>query len=492
MSFHLQEEAIFCNPLPMPCHPPGICSPSRHDGAMENDPYFIGPARDYRELADPEGIYFDGLWYLFPSARQAYVSRDLAHWEHRPLAFEGTVPDLGYAPSVARLGERFLLTSSILFRASAAIYEAPTPLGPYRHLGSPQMPDGSPIAPEWHDPSIFVDEDGRLYMYWHFGGGEGAGIFGAEFDHENPVHALSAPIKLVDFDSSNEFERYGENNEHPCLSYIEGEAIFKHNGKYYIQYACNGTIFRHYAIGVYRGSTPLGPFTVQRTPVALSPGGRVSGCGHGGWIQGPDGTIWQFYTCSVRRVHFFERRIGMDRVVFDGNGDAHVAITCTPQSVREGDLSWRPLSVNKPASASSSKGTNYPAFAVDDATHTWWMPEDSDSTPWLEVDLKDSFDLRAVQICWVEEGLDFRKGICPRPLPFSLEFFDGAHTSDGHLDWMELQEEHLIEFQTFPKRRARFVRLRFPHPLNSPLKHGVGNFTLFGTHPIISGTDAYV
>ncbi|OQC15007.1 MAG: Arabinoxylan arabinofuranohydrolase precursor [Lentisphaerae bacterium ADurb.Bin082] len=470
---------IFCNPLPMPDYPVGICAPSRRGKDAQNDKYFIGPVRDFRELADPEGIYLDGKWYVFPSARQAYVSSDLARWEYCPLTFEDGSPDLGYAPSIAKANEHFILTSSTLFQGRAAIFRAPTPLGPYRNLGSPKMPDGAPIRPQWLDPTIFCDDDGRLYMYWHFGG-EGAGVFGAEFDPENPVRAMTEPVKVIDFDPTNAFERYGENNEHIDKSYVEGEAMFKHNGEYYLQYACNGTVFRHYAIGVYRGKSPLGPFTVQRTPVALSPTGRVAGTGHGGWIAGPNGTIWQFYTCCARRIHFFERRIGVDRVTFDANGDAHVAVTNTPQSMTSGDLGWKPVSVNKPTSASSYKDTNYASFATDDATHTWWMPAANDPAPWLEIDLKQTFTLKAVQILWVEEGLNFQQGVLPRPVPFELEFFDKNHDLLGKRSWLELQTDHLVEFKTFEPIHAYHVRLVFDNPAKSLLKHGVSNLTLFG------------
>lgn len=472
---------IFCNPLPMPDYPTGICAPSRIGESAKKDNYFIGPVRDYRELADPEGLYLDGKWYVFPSARQAYVSSDLAHWDYCPLTFEADSPDLGYAPSIAKVKDHFILTSSVLFRGKPAIFTAPSPLGPYRNIGGPQMPDGSPIQPAWLDPTIFCDEDGRLYMYWHYAGADdGIGIYGAEFDPENPTHAITQPVKIIDFDSSNEFERYGENNEHTGMSYIEGEAMFKINGEYYFQYACNGTVFRHYAVGVYRGKSPMGPFTVQRTPVAISPYGRVTGTGHGSWMAGPNGTIWQFYTCCARRVHFFERRIGVDKVVFDANGDAHAIITSTPQSMTQGDLGWKPVSVNKPTCSSSYKDTNYAPFASDDMTHTWWMPAANDTAPWLEIDLKQTFNLNAVQIQWIEEGLDFNNGVLPKPVPFELEFYDASHALIGKRSWKDLQTDHLIEFKTFEQISARQVRLTFENPANSPLKHGVACFTLFG------------
>ncbi|MFQ7444449.1 MAG: family 43 glycosylhydrolase [Gemmiger formicilis] len=37
----------------------------------------------------------------------------------------------------------------------------------------------------------------------------------------------------------------------------------KHNGTYYLQYACPGTQYNTYADGVYTAKSPLGPFTLQ-------------------------------------------------------------------------------------------------------------------------------------------------------------------------------------------------------------------------------------
>ena len=62
---------------------------------------------------------------------------------------------------------------------------------------------------------------------------------------------------------------------------------------------------------------------------------------------------------------FFERRIGVDQD-FDANGDAHVTVTNTPQSMFRGI--WPAGFVNKPISASSYGTPITLLFATDDAT----------------------------------------------------------------------------------------------------------------------------
>jgi len=469
----------WCNPLTLENYPCGFLAPSRYgkDKASASD--FNGPIRDFRELSDPEVLYDNGTWYIFPSCGDAYSSTDLVHWKYCKILFTNG-EHLGYAPTVVKCRNRYLLSSSLLFSDRAEIFEADSPLGPYRSLGTPTDGAGHPLAPEWLDPMLFADDDGRLYAYWHFGG-EGKGIFGIELDADDPARGIGQPVKLMDFDPSNRFERYGEFNEHPRMAWIEGASMFKHNGEYYLQYAGCGTQFHHYALGVCRGKSPLGPFLErQRTPVALQPYGRVTGTGHGCWVRGPENSVWQFYTVLVRRIYKYERRIGMDKVEFAPDGSAHVTITSTPQSVFSGDLGQLPLSVNKAACASSSSDCCFPGFAVDDCTHTWWMPGKDDKEPFLEVDLRQEFIVTSFQVCWAEEGLDYRAGVLPEAVKYAVLFFDEEHKPCGQADLAGNDRDLLADFHVISPVCARFVRLVIHPTISSKLRLGVNNFTVFG------------
>lgn len=92
---------IWCNPLALENYPFGLLAPGRCQGRQGAASSFIGPVRDFRELADPEVLFDHGKWYMFPSAGDAYVSSDLAHWEYRKILFAGD-EKLGYAPSITK------------------------------------------------------------------------------------------------------------------------------------------------------------------------------------------------------------------------------------------------------------------------------------------------------------------------------------------------------------------------------------------------------
>ena len=68
----------WCNPLTLENYPIGFLAPSRRGITPKSAPDFSGPARDFREMADPEVLYDNGKWYMFPSVGEVYVSEDLA------------------------------------------------------------------------------------------------------------------------------------------------------------------------------------------------------------------------------------------------------------------------------------------------------------------------------------------------------------------------------------------------------------------------------
>ncbi|MBO7329941.1 MAG: hypothetical protein J6W00_14360 [Lentisphaeria bacterium] len=120
---------IWCNPLPLENYPLGMLAPGRRPVSEKAADNYVGKIRDFRELADPEVLYDDGKWYIFPSAGDAYVSCDLVHWEFRKITFANG-EKLGYAPTITKCRGQYLLSSSWPFAGKMEILTAPDPLGP--------------------------------------------------------------------------------------------------------------------------------------------------------------------------------------------------------------------------------------------------------------------------------------------------------------------------------------------------------------------------
>lgn len=473
--------ALYCNPLPIPDYPRGAWSTAERRNSRDPHWGFNRTDWDFRELADPSVLFFEDKWYLYPSGGMAWWTEDFSTWHHHPI----NVPWIGYAPTIVQFGERFLLTAS-----DAPIYEASHPLGPFIVLQAVQTPDGE-VLKGWEDPMLFSDDDGRLFAYW----GIAKGIFGAELDPKAPWKLVCPPALLIQFDPTHQWERGGYSNQ-LNVSCLEGAWMFKHGGTYHLTYSAPGT-YPRYATGCYRATKPLGPFTyAERNPITTGPGRFVQGAGHGCIVRGPLDTVWAFYTCHVQIHHTFERRIGMDPIGVDANGDlyAHPA-TETPQwapgvkrdPMRDNDAGMLALSFGENVGASSHAAGREPIYAVDQNPRTWWQAGPGDAAPWIIIDLYLPQEICAVRLHWKEPFLDYAAGVNPGAVQYRIDGscegeYSAATGWDTLIDGSGNDVDLLIDFRAFPAVRARFVKLTV---LGLPLviEAGLIDFTVFGTDP---------
>ena len=470
---HVSLDRTYCNPIPLPNYPRGRLSiPDDYPNGWINN----GQPHDYREAADPSVLYHDGKWYLYPSCGMAWVSEDFTSWQHHPM----NLYDIGYAPTIMAHRGAFYLTAG-----AAPLYRSDSPLGPWQEVGPLVGPDGTPL-PRYLDPMCFSDDDQRVYLYW---GLSDPGIFAVELDPNQLNRALTEPKIMFSYDPDHLWERCGDFNEDPSISYVEGPWMYKHNDTYYLTYTGPGTCYRTYAMGAYVSQSPLGPFTYQaRNPFLTKTSGLIRGPGHGCIVRGPNDTLWVFYTCTVCYHHIFERRIGFDPVGIDPDGNLFAAATETPQwapgvvdnPAQGNDTGLLPVTISRFTSASSSAPGRACSYATDNYIRTWWQPADDDRQPWLAVDCRGEFTVSALRLMWAEPNLDYRQGITPGPFRYRVE--TRLTTDDPWeiaLDRSDNDTDMLIEYLTFPPRLARYMRLVI---LGWPTGLGVGvvDFSVFG------------
>jgi hypothetical protein len=190
-------------------------------------------------------------------------------------------------------------------------------------------------------------------------------------------------------------------NEYTEVAWVEGPWMLKRNGTYYLQYSASGTQWKTYANGYYTAKNPLGPFTyAPNNPLLRRTEGIVTGPAHGSIVEGPDQRLWQFYTIVLNNPPG-GRRIGMDPVVFDKDGNMSIRVTDTPQwapgviadPAKDNDSGSIPVSINKVRAmnslsrASSQQPARDAAYAVDNSSGTWWEPGPDDTKPSLTLDL---------------------------------------------------------------------------------------------------------
>lgn len=464
----------YCNPLPIPDYPIGklardVTKGQPNDGGL----WFSETKEQFRELADPTALWFEGAWYLYPSCDMAWVSRDEGRtWRHHPL----NVRDLGYAPAVVRHGGRFLLIGS-----GSELHESESPLGPFRSVGALKIPFGKGRLPAMVDPMLFSDDDGRLFFYW--GCTPNGGIWGVELEAANPTQPKGDPQELFTFQpQAFPWESVGNHNQNRSTGWVEGAWMVKHAGRYYLTYSSGGTQYRTYAMGCYVGDSPLGPFKPQaRNPIFRNPEGFITGTGHGCIVRGPGDRLWVFYTVLSAVVHGFERRIGMDPADFDAAGNLYVpAATSTPQpvSTTTDARPWLPLNDGEPTFGSTNAPNTSGRRAVDSAMTTWWLPVEDDKQPTLTTSFPKS-EIHAVRVIWRDVGLDTPKGAKPGPFRYRVEAQSAPGVWKTIIDRSESKEDFLIDYRECAPVTADHARLVvLGHP--EGIQPAVAEFTVFG------------
>jgi hypothetical protein len=397
-----------------------------------------------REAADPSMIMFKGRYYIFPSMTCGFLySDDLAEWQFYPLR---NVPAYDYAPDVCVAGDYVYFCASN--REYGRFYRT-------KDLFSDEFEMLEGAFPFW-DPKLFADDDGRLYFYW--GCGAGLPIYGIELNSGN-LKPIGEQKELILYDDHMKgFERQGENHtgakpdpvtteaarktlDMPDISeelkkavrsylsglgYNEGAWMTKYDGKYYLQYATPGTQFNVYCDAVYVSGKPLGDFVIARNnPFSYKPGGFLPGAGHGSTMRDANGDYWHTSTMRISVNHNFERRIGLWRTGFDELGELFCDQRYGDFPYRLDQKPWEKpdfmlLSYGKAAKASSYAQGKTPDKAFDENVRTWWRAAANTSGEWLEVDLGEPYDVRAVQVNFADDGLS-------PPLPEGAAFAGALH-----------------------------------------------------------------
>lgn len=398
----------------------------------------------HREGADPTLIFFKDTYYAFVSMSAGFwYSKDLLKWEFH------AAPDLliyDYAPDVRQIGE-YLYFCASRRNVNCPILRTHDPL-------TDSFEEVSAPFPFW-DPDLFQDDDGRVYLYW--GCTNTQPIWGVEMDPETMRPIGEKTPLIYGRETEVGYERPGDNGvatkENSVVwqhlkhmfnpeanrivfpagmetmggysadamtamflsvgkPYIEGAYMTKHDGKYYLQYACPGTQYNTYADGVYVGESPLGPFTLQESnPYSSKPGGFITGAGHGSTIQDAYGNYWHASTMRVSINHDFERRIGLFPAGFDKDGVLYCNQNFAdyPHEVPAGRFDtaaqqpkWMLLSYGKKVTASSGAD---PELAVNENIRDWWSADTAEEGQWLCVDLGKTEDVRAIQVNFADEAL---------------------------------------------------------------------------------------
>ena len=256
--------------------------------------------------ADPDVIYHDGYYYLYAtgSAEGYRVQRstDLVNWTDVGVAAAyGSLYGITknyWAPDVEYIDGKFYMVVSCNETLGLAVSDSPT--GPF------VATTAEPLYRKSIDGHIFVDDDGRIYLYFVSWRGS-YGIYGVELDRETMAPIASSERMIIR--PTEDWEKHQGN-------VTEGPYMLKHNGIYYMTYSGSHYQSQKYAVGYAVSDSPLGTYEKYALNPIMIGTGYIAGVGHHCIVTKPDGEMMIVYHChnSTSQVH--ARKVCIDRLRF--------------------------------------------------------------------------------------------------------------------------------------------------------------------------------
>ncbi|WP_438348638.1 glycoside hydrolase family 43 protein [Paenibacillus sp. FA6] len=244
---------------------------------------------------DPSVIRVNDDYYMAVSSFEYYPglpifhSRNLSEWKQIGHALtRKSQLDLSsrqssegiYAPTLRHHEGVFYLITTDVYGIGNFFITAEKPEGPWS--------DPILIPPYGNiDPSLFFDDDGKVYVTIQKGADQESHIIQYEMDISTGK-ALSEPVVVARGDGG---------------VWTEGPHLYKINDFYYITCACGGTGLDHRVL-VYRARTPYGPFEMMPHPMLTHnqlADHPFQNLGHAELIEDSNGDWWTLFL-GVRPV----------------------------------------------------------------------------------------------------------------------------------------------------------------------------------------------
>lgn len=365
--------------------------------------------------ADPSVITVGDTYYLYATNAdydnnngyiRGWKSKNLTDWEPLGVVFEPARDSWGvsniWAPEVIEKDGTYYMYYSALntaWQAAGSVVDedngtiaqyaigvavSSSPEGPfeniegeyggktYTHTQAPiEIKFESGVALKTIDACPFIDDDGRVYLYFSRDGyRNSSSIWGVELESDMVTVKEGTLTQLISV--SQDWERPADTS---AKSWNEGPFMLKHDGKYYLTYSANAYTDFNYAVGVAVSNSPLSGFVKNENNPILEADPDimyVSGTGHCSIFPSADGT--QLYMAYHSHVDVEAgggyRKIAFDRVEFDGDGNMVVCgPSVTPQLLPSGSSEWQNVAPLASISSTGAEGAQMLADGIVSAQY---------------------------------------------------------------------------------------------------------------------------
>ena len=312
-------------------------SATKEDKPEEQQPknVYRNPVIDY-SLPDPSVIEGDdGYYYLYATEDirnlPIHRSKNLVDWDFVPAGFQRKPTDDDQcAPAAYVSGDTLFYTGST-YEGLAVWYSTHPKTGRFKRAIEKN------VLPSW-DPCLFLDDDGRLYLY--YGSSNEYPLKAVELDRNDfyPISKIHDVMMLRP--EEHGWERFGMNNDDEVTlrPFTEGAYMTKHNGKYYFMWSEGDWTGPDYCVAYAIADSPFGPF--KRVGKILEQDTKIAnGAGHHSIIKGPGKDEWYivYHRRPLGETDGNYRITCIDRMYFNKNG------TIKPVKMTSGGIKARPL-----------------------------------------------------------------------------------------------------------------------------------------------------
>ncbi len=272
-------------------------------------------------IADPYILLFNNKYYAYGTRTkgfEVFISDDLKHWRRgNRLALDpedswGTkwywAPEVYYVESKKKFYMYYTVDEHICVATSDS------PEGPF------VQEEERPIREEkCIDASLFIDDDGKPYLYFvRFTGGNV--IWGVELNDDLKSVKEKTLTKCIQAEDAWELKQ---------SKVVEGPSLLKKNGSYYLIYSANHFRSQDYAVGYATADSPLGPWKkYKRNPILRWDKTFVNGLvgtGHGAPFMSKDGCYKYIFHAHSGSNRVEPRSSYISDLFFDDEGGLSIA-----------------------------------------------------------------------------------------------------------------------------------------------------------------------
>lgn len=245
--------------------------------------------------ADPTIFYHEGTYYLYGTNDKnanngflVYSSTDeMKNWSLTGYALrkgDAFGESRFWAPHVWAHNGKFYMAYTADEKIAIAVSNKPT--GPFTQTVKAALVSSYGQI----DPYVFIDEDGKKYLY-HVRLGGGNKVWVAEMTDD-----FSATKEGTNTECITATPGTWEHVNATAGRVAEGPTVIKQEGKYYLFYSANDFRHKDYSVGYAESNSVYGPWTrYTGNPIVHQSITGHAGSGHGDVLKAGDGSLYYIF-----------------------------------------------------------------------------------------------------------------------------------------------------------------------------------------------------